>query len=166
MAVSTGTSRHTVTSTRPGDAGLEAGGWLTTVLRPAGTLDRLARRRLSRALGRLTASCDMVVVDLTATQVEAPRALARNLRACALELERSGRCLLLVGASLDLVAELDRTAVPVATLAAGSLLLPAASSADRVNGRDRSRCEAGPARRRRSGCRHAGHPDGAGELAG
>jgi hypothetical protein len=78
---------------RPGTADLQAGGWLTTVLRPAGTLDRpaldrlsqaLARLaassdmvivdRLSQALARLAASSDMVIVDLTATQVAAPRA--------------------------------------------------------------------------------------------
>jgi hypothetical protein len=103
-----------------------AGGWLTTVLRPAGKLDRPARRRLAEALGHLAAGCDMVIVDLTATQVTAPRALARNLRAPALELDRAGRCLLLVGAAPSLVAELDRISIPVATLAAGS---PPASSA-------------------------------------
>lgn len=93
----------------------EVAGWLTTVLRPAGSLDRAARRRLSAALGHLAASCDMVIIDLTATQVAAPRALARNLRAPALKLQRAGLCLLLVGAPPDLLAELDRTAVPVIT---------------------------------------------------
>jgi hypothetical protein len=41
---------------RPGTADLRAGGWLTTVLRPAGTLDRPALNRLSRALARLAAA--------------------------------------------------------------------------------------------------------------
>ena len=124
-AVSPGTPKHVVTTTRAGDADPEAGGWLTAVLRQAGTLDRLASRRLSQAVSHLAASCDMVVIDLTATDVAAPRALAGNLRPSALELARAGRCLLLVGAPPGLVAELDRSAVPVATLAADSPLLPA-----------------------------------------
>ena len=124
MAVSPSTPKHMDTTTQAGDADPEASGWLTTVLRPAGTLDWLARRRLSQAVSHLASSCDMVVIDLTATNVAAPRALARNLRAPALELARAGR-LLLVGAPPGLVAELDRSAVSVATLAAGSPLLPA-----------------------------------------
>lgn len=103
----------------PGNLHSEVVGWLTTVLRPAGSLDRAARRRLGEALDYLAASCDMVIIDLTATQVAAPRALARNLRAPALEFQRAGRCLLLVGAPPDLLAELDRTAVPVITPAIG-----------------------------------------------
>lgn len=103
----------------PGNLHSEVAGWLTTVLRPAGSLDRAARRRLSKALDHLAASCDMVIIDLTATQVSAPRALARNLRAPALKLQRAGLCLLLVGAPPGLLAELDRTAVPVITLAIG-----------------------------------------------
>jgi len=112
MTAVPGTSRHLVTGTRPAGPNPDADGWLTTVLRPAGTLDRRGRRRLSQALSRLAASCDMVVIDLTATDVPAPSALARNLRAPALELEQAERCLLLVGAPPDLAAELDRTAVP------------------------------------------------------
>ena len=125
MAVSPSTPKHMDTTTQAGDADPEASGWLTTVLRPAGTLDWLARRRLSQAVSHLASSCDMVVIDLTATNVAAPRALARNLRAPALELARAGRCLLLVGAPPCLVAELDRSAIMVATLAADSALLPA-----------------------------------------
>lgn len=122
MAVSPGTTpaatRAAVTSARP--AAIRATDeWLTTVLRPAGPLDGPMRHRLLEALSHLAASCDMAVVDLTATDVAAPHALARGLRAPALEFERAGRCLLLVGASSGLVAELDRAAVPVATLAAG-----------------------------------------------
>jgi hypothetical protein len=118
-------SRQLSSDTPPGTADLRAGGWLTTVLRPAGTLDRPALNRLSQALDRLAASSDMVVVDLTATQVAAPRVLARSLRAPALELQQPGRCLLLVGVPPDLAAELDRAAVRVATLAAETLPLPA-----------------------------------------
>jgi hypothetical protein len=110
---------------RPGTLDFQAGGWLTTVLRPAGVLDVPALNRLSQALAGLAASSDMVIVDLTATQVAAPRALAQSWQAPAVDLQQPGRCLLLVGAPPELLAELDRAAVRVATLAAGTL--PAAT---------------------------------------
>jgi len=50
--------------------------------------------------------------------VQNPRALARNLRTPARSFEQAGRCLLLVGASAELAAELDHAHVPVITLAA------------------------------------------------
>jgi hypothetical protein len=109
-------------SSSPGPA---ASGWLTSILRPAGTLDHRALSRLSQALDRLAASSDMVILDLTAVHVAVPRELARNLQTPALELDQPGRCLLLVGAPPDLVAELDHAAISVATLAAGSLPLAA-----------------------------------------
>jgi len=68
----------------------------------------------------------MVVVDLTAAEVGSPHTLARCLRAPALRFKLAGRCLLLVGASPSLTAELDRAAVPVITLAADAPPLPAA----------------------------------------
>ncbi len=40
--------------------------WLTTVLRPAGSLDPVAVRRLAAALGGLAGASDMVLLDLTA----------------------------------------------------------------------------------------------------
>ena len=92
--------------------------WLTAVLRPAGTLDRPAVSRLGQALGGLAASSDMVVLDLTAAHVADPGALARTLQSPALELDRTGRCLLLVGAAPEVMAELDRAAISVATLPA------------------------------------------------
>jgi hypothetical protein len=119
-----GRSRRMITDPRPSNADLKADGWLTTVLRPAGTLNRPALSRLSEALGRLAASSDMVIVDLTATHVAAPHALARSLQAPALELWQPERCLLLVGAPPHLLAELDRAAVRVATLAADAPSLP------------------------------------------
>ena len=67
----------------------------------------------------------MVILDLTAAHVAVPRELARSLQTPALELDQPGRCLLLVGAPPDLVAELDHAAISVATLAAGSLPLAA-----------------------------------------
>jgi hypothetical protein len=63
----------------------------------------------------------MVVLDLTAAQVADPAALVWTLQSPAQELDRTGRCLLLVGAAPDVMAELDRTAVSVATLPARSL---------------------------------------------
>ena len=101
-------------------------GWLTAVLRPAGPLDEPGLRRLTEALGALAASSDMVIVDLTAADVSSPHTLARRLRAPALRFQLAGRCLLLVGASPALAEELDRAAVPVVTLAASALPLPAA----------------------------------------
>ena len=62
----------------------------------------------------------MVIVDLTAAVVASPRAFARDLRAPARRFEEAGQCLLLLGASPALTAELDRHAVPVITLAAAA----------------------------------------------
>lgn len=92
--------------------------WLTIILRPAGSLDHAAVRRLGAALGHLAAGSDMVIVDLTAAVVYSPHELALALREPAREFERAGRCLLVLGASPALSAELERAAVPVATLAA------------------------------------------------
>ena len=99
-------------------AAADEGRWLTAVLRPAGTLDQAALRGLSESLGHLAASSNMVIVDLTAAVVASPRAFARDLRAPARTFEQAGQCLLLLGASPALAAELDRYAVPVITLAA------------------------------------------------
>lgn len=98
--------------------------WLTTTLRPAGSLDGAAVRRLGAALGQLAVASDMVIVDLAAVGVRDPRALARTLREPAAEFERAGRCLLVVGASPALTAELDRAQVPVATLVGDALPRP------------------------------------------
>jgi hypothetical protein len=94
----------------------ELSGWLTTILRPAGTLDDEALRRLRDALGPLSASSDMVIIDLTAAEIGSPRAVAMSIRTPALDFERAGRCLLVVGASPDLTGEFDRAAIPVVTL--------------------------------------------------
>jgi hypothetical protein len=107
--------------TTAGTTAREQVGWLTTILRPAGSLDRLALHRLSESLGHLAACSNMVIIDLTAADVVNPRTFARELRPPALAFEQAGRCLLLVGASPKLTAELDRAAVPVVTLAADAL---------------------------------------------
>jgi hypothetical protein len=83
-------------------------------------MDRAALRGLSESLGHLTSSSNMIIVDLTAAVVCNPGAFARDLLAPARAFERAGQCLLLLGASPELSAALDRYAVPVVTLAADS----------------------------------------------
>jgi anti-anti-sigma regulatory factor len=92
-------------------------GWFTATVRPAGPLDHAALARLSETLGALEPNSDMVVVDLTAADVRDPRGLARHLLAPARRFDQAGRCMLVVGASPRLKAELGRAAVPVVTLA-------------------------------------------------
>jgi hypothetical protein len=116
-----GSRRQQTIDTPAGTAERRTHGWLTTVLRPAGTLDQPALRRLRRALEWLAVGSDMIVIDLTATHVSAPRALARSLRTPARQLQQPGRCLLLIGVPAELARELDRAAVQVATLAAEAL---------------------------------------------
>jgi anti-anti-sigma regulatory factor len=96
-------------------------GWFTTTVRPAGPLDHAALARLSETLGVLEPSSDMVVIDLTAADVRDPRSLARHLLAPARRFDQAGRCLLLVGASPRLMAELNRAVVPVVTVTAEAL---------------------------------------------
>jgi hypothetical protein len=100
--------------------------WLTTILRPAGSLDGPAVRKLGAALGHLAASSDMVIVDLAAVAVRDPRALVRALREPAAEYAQAGRCLLVIGAAPALTAELDRAKVPVVALAGDAIPCPAA----------------------------------------
>jgi len=91
--------------------------WLTTIVRPVGTLDRSGVDQVRVAISVLATCSDMVVVDLSAARVAAPRGLAVTLLEPAMELDRSGRCLLLRGVPPQLRAELDRAAVPAITLA-------------------------------------------------
>jgi hypothetical protein len=109
-------------------AGVAEGGWLTAILRPAGALDGPAACRLCESLGHLAACSDMVVVNLTASSVRCPRALAKRLLAPARRFDQAGRCLLVIGASAELAAELERNAVPVVTLAADALPLQGGSA--------------------------------------
>jgi hypothetical protein len=99
----------------------DQGRWLTAILRPAGSMDRAALRGLSESLGHLASSSNMIIVDLTAAVVCKPGAFARDLLAPARLFERAGQCLLLLGASPELTAALDRYRVPVVTLAADAL---------------------------------------------
>ena len=107
-------------------AAAEQGRWLTAILRPAGTLDRAALRGLSESLAQLATSSNMIIVDLTAAVVSNPRAFARDLLAPARTFEQAGQCLLLLGASPEMTAALDRYAVPGVTLAADAMPLDAA----------------------------------------
>ena len=109
--------------TTAGVTAREQVGWLTTILRPAGSLDQPALRQLRESLGHLAACSSMVIIDLTAAEVGNPRTFARDLLAPAAAFEKAGRCLLLVGAPAKLTAELDRAAVPIVTLAADALPL-------------------------------------------
>jgi hypothetical protein len=97
------------------------GRWLTAILRPAGSMDRTALHGLCGSLRHLASSSNMMIVDLTAAAVVKPGPFARDLLAPARQFERAGQCLLLLGASPELAAALDRYAVPVVTLAADSL---------------------------------------------
>jgi hypothetical protein len=105
----------------------DQGAWLTAILRPAGSMDRAALRGLCQSLGHLSGTSNMIIVDLTAAVVLKPGAFARDLIVPARLFERAGRCLLLLGASPELTAALDRYEVPVVTLAADSLPLPPAA---------------------------------------
>lgn len=91
--------------------------WLTTVLRPAGLLDRPGLDRFALVLGILAACSDMVVIDLTAATVTSAQGLAQTLAAPAAELDHAGRCLLVRGVPPQVRAELDRAAVPAIALA-------------------------------------------------
>lgn len=99
----------------------DQGRWLTAILRPAGSMDRAALRGLCQSLGHLASSSNMIIVDLTAAVVVKPGAFARDLFVPARAFEQAGQCLLLLGASPELTAALDRYKVPVVTLAADSL---------------------------------------------
>jgi hypothetical protein len=91
--------------------------WLTTIVRPVGTLDRCGVDRVSLALAILATCSDMVVVDLSDVRVASPGRLAAALLEPAAALDRAGRCLLLRGVPPQLRAELDRAAVPAIALA-------------------------------------------------
>jgi hypothetical protein len=97
-------------------------GWLTAVLRPAGTLDDTAFGRL---LAELSATADMVVVDLDAVRIPNLAAFLDALRPAAARLARPGRCLLLVNAPGALEHALLVADVPAATLAADTMRPPA-----------------------------------------
>ena len=81
--------------------------WLTTTLRPAGLLDLEATARLGETVTALSATCDLVVLDLSATAVADMELLAGVLRGPAARLARAGGCLMLRGAPEDLLTALS-----------------------------------------------------------
>ena len=104
-------------SGKPGQALPQTRRWLTTIVRPAGTLDRSGVDQVGAAIRVLAACSDMVIVDLSAARVAAPRGFAVTLLEPAVVLDRTGRCLLLRSVPPQLRAELDRAAVPAITVA-------------------------------------------------
>jgi hypothetical protein len=94
-------------------------GWLTAVLRPAGTLDGASTAALGALLTSLSAAADMVVVDLDATRIPDLAAFIDALRPAAARLAGPGTCLLVVNAPSALEHALQLVDVPAATLAAG-----------------------------------------------
>lgn len=93
-------------------------GWLTAVLRPAGTLDSASTAALGTLLDGLSAAADMVVVDLDATRIPDLAAFVDALRPAAARLAGPGTCLLVVNAPSALEHALQTVDVPAATLAA------------------------------------------------
>ena len=81
--------------------------WLTTTLRPAGLLDVEATDRLGESVTALSATCDLVVLDLSATAIADPDLLAAVLRGPAARLARAGGCLMLRSAPEHLLAALS-----------------------------------------------------------
>jgi hypothetical protein len=82
--------------------------WLTTTLRPAGLLDIDATKRLGASVTALSTTCDLVVLDLSATAVADCALLAAQLRGPAARLAGEGGCLMLRGASEELMGALSQ----------------------------------------------------------
>jgi len=99
-------------------------GWLTAVLRPAGTLDGAAAALL-RLLADLSATADMVVVDLAAARVRNVQAFADALRLPSARLARRGRCLLLANMPPALERVVQTGGMPAAVLPADAVPAPA-----------------------------------------
>jgi hypothetical protein len=100
-------------------------GWLTAVLRPAGTLDGAAADALLRLLADLSTTADMVVVDLAAARVRHLPAFADGLRLPSARLARRGRCLLLANMPSALERVVRTAGMPAAVLPADAVPAPA-----------------------------------------
>jgi hypothetical protein len=114
------TSRQTSAPADRAAASSPPRGWLTAILRPAGTLDAASAATFGRLLADLSANADMVVVDLDATRVPDLAAFVDALRPGAARLAAPGRCLLLANASIALEHAVSLAGVPAATMAAGA----------------------------------------------
>jgi hypothetical protein len=100
-------------------------GWLTAVLRPAGTLDGASAAAFGRLVADLSTTADMVVVDLDATRIPDVTTFVDALRPAAARLAVPGKCLLLANAPRALEHAVSLAGVPAATLAADAVPTPA-----------------------------------------
>jgi hypothetical protein len=126
-------------------------GWLTAVLRPAGPLDSVSTAAFGRLLTDLSATADMVVVDLDATRISNLAAFVDALWPAATHLAGPGRCLLLANAPTALEHAVNLAGVPAAILAADSSIAPGALG-HRV-GRGEAACHGGEPREPARGSR-------------
>lgn len=74
--------------------------WLTVQVRPAGSFGRRDVGRLRALLDALSACASIVVIDLGATRLRSPRAVA-VIEDAARRLDRAGGCLVCVNAEPD-----------------------------------------------------------------
>ena len=111
------TSQATAPADRHAVAGSPPRGWLTAVLRPAGTLGGASAAAFGRLLGELSATADMVVVDLDATRIPDLAAFVETLWPAAARLAGPGRCLLLANAPIALERAVSSAGLPAAILA-------------------------------------------------
>jgi hypothetical protein len=118
------TSQATFPADRRATASLPSRGWLTAVLRPAGTLDGASAAAFGRLLVDLSATADMVVVDLDATRIPDLAAFVETLWPAAACLAGPGKCLLLANAPIALEHAVSVAGVPAATLAADAVPTP------------------------------------------
>jgi hypothetical protein len=114
-------------------------GWLTAVLRPAGKLDGATAAAFGRSLRDLSATVDMVVVDLDAARITDVPAFVAALRLPAARLARPGRCLLLANVPRALERAVRAAGVPAATLAIDAAPDPAQSGPGSPARRSRTR---------------------------
>jgi anti-anti-sigma regulatory factor len=117
------------TTTAPAESSATASSpspaWLTAVLRPAGTLDGASAAAFGRLLDDLSATADMIVVDLDATRILDLAAFVGALWPAAARLAGPGKCLLLLNIPDALEHAVSVTGVPAATLAADAVPIPA-----------------------------------------
>ena len=116
------TSQPNPPADRRAPADLPSGGWLTAVLRPAGTLDGASADAFGRLLSELSATADMVVFDLDATRLPDLATFVETLWPAAACLAGPGKCLLLANAPIALEIAVSEAGLPAATVAAGSVL--------------------------------------------
>jgi hypothetical protein len=112
------TDQTTAPADRRATASSPSPGWLTAVLRPAGSLDGASVAAFGRLLSDLSVTADMVVVDLDATSIPNLAAFVDALWPAAARLSGPGKCLLLANAPIALEHAVGLAGMPAATLAA------------------------------------------------